>query len=123
MAKVMIVDDEDVLLEMIVLLIEELGYQAVLATNGQEALAFLSHQSELPALIISDVMMPRMNGVELARAIKTTPGWNTIPIILMSAAGRPRANHVADSFLAKPFELDTLAALIENYVDHQKDSR
>ena len=117
MAKVMIVDDEDVLLEMIVLLIEELGHQPVLATNGQEALAFLSRQTELPALIISDVMMPRMGGIELARTIKATPGWDTIPIVLMSAAGRPRAQHVADSFLPKPFELDTLAALIENYVD------
>lgn len=92
MAKVMVVDDEDVLLEMLATLIEDLGHQAITATNGQEALALLSSTRESPALVLSDVMMPRMNGVDLARAIKTHPDFQSIPVLLMSAAFRPLAD-------------------------------
>jgi CheY-like chemotaxis protein len=112
----MVVDDEDVLVEMVASLIEELGLEPDVAANGAEALALLSCCEEPPALIISDVMMPRMNGVELARALKHDPRLKHVPVILMSAAGFPAASHLADGFIHKPFELDTLASLIERYV-------
>ena len=120
MARVMVVDDEDVLLEMLAALVEELGHQPLTATNGQEALSILAKASEPPALILSDVMMPRMNGIELARALKTHPDYQEVPLLLMSAAFRPPADNIADHFVHKPFDLDTLADLIEHYIDHRQ---
>jgi CheY-like chemotaxis protein len=117
MPRVMVVDDEDVLVEMLAALIEDMGLQTIVATNGEDALASLVDAPEAPALILSDVMMPRMNGVELARAIKAHPRLQGVPIVLMSAAGRPSGTHTADGFINKPFDLDTLANLIEHYVE------
>ena len=117
MARVMVVDDEDVLLEMLSALIEDLGYEPMTATSGQEALAILSSTPEPPALVLSDVMMPRMNGVELARTIKTDPAYRSVPVLLMSAAFRPPGGNVADHFIHKPFDLDMVAELIAHYLD------
>ena len=115
MPKVMVVDDEDVLLEMIALLLEDLGYEPITAANGQEALALLHTEPHPPLLIISDVMMPRMSGTELARAVKSQPHLMNIPIILMSAAIQRDAARVADQFIHKPFSLDDLEALVVQY--------
>jgi CheY-like chemotaxis protein len=115
MASVMIVDDEDVLLEMIAALIEDIGHRAVVATNGREALAALKAEREMPLLIISDVMMPQMDGIALARAIKTDPRSCDVPIVLMSAASRPPKDGVADHFIHKPFDLERIEILIEQY--------
>lgn len=113
---VMVVDDEDVLVEMVASLIEDLGMRTVVATNGQEALRSLLQMQGAPALILSDVMMPQMNGIELANAVKREPRLRNVPIILMSAAGRPAATNVADGFIHKPFDLDLLLNLIERYI-------
>jgi two-component system, OmpR family, response regulator VicR len=121
MARVLVVDDEDVLAEMVATLLEELGYQAMTATNGQEALDALEGADEPPALIIADVMMPRMSGSELARALKAHPRLRHVPVILISAAGRPRDDQAADAFLHKPFDLDTLAELIEQHARPQSE--
>jgi CheY-like chemotaxis protein len=117
MAKVMVVDDEDVLVDMLAALIEDLGHQPITATNGREALALLSQVADPPALILSDVMMPRMNGVEFAQAVKSHPVLHRVPVILMSAASRPRDPLAADHFVHKPCDLEVIAGLIEQYVD------
>jgi CheY-like chemotaxis protein len=112
----MVVDDEDVLVEMVASLIEDLGMRTVVATNGQEAMQSLLKMQGAPALILSDVMMPQMNGIELANAVKRDPRLKNVPVILMSAAGRPSGTSVADGFIHKPFDLDLLLDLIERYV-------
>jgi two-component system chemotaxis response regulator CheY len=116
MAWILIVDDEDVLLEMIASLLEELGYQSIRATNGRQALERLAAEPELPALIITDLMMPRMGGAELVRALKADSRFHTVPVVLMSAASGLRGSHAVDGFLSKPFDLETLAEVIAQHV-------
>ena len=113
---VLVVDDEDVLVEMVASLIEDMGLRTLIATNGQEALTSLKDMQGAPALILSDVMMPQMNGIELATAVKRDPRLKNVPIILMSAAGRPLGANLADGFIHKPFDLDLLLDLIERYI-------
>ena len=115
MGQVLVVDDEYVLLEMIVALIEDLGYESLVATNGDEALDVLHNQPDPPALIISDVMMPKMNGIELLQSLQASSQYRDVPFILMSAAGRPPNSHGESFFLHKPFSIDTLVELIERY--------
>lgn len=117
MAIVMIIDDEDVLLEMVAAVIEDLGHTPLTAANGQEALHILAKQKEPPKLIISDVMMPRMNGIEMVRILKAHDQWRTIPVVLMSAAGPPASDHLAEQFIHKPFDLDAISDLVDQYTD------
>lgn len=116
MAMVLVVDDEDVLLEMLASLVEESGHSPVMATNGREALEILTNAPRLPGLVISDVMMPQMNGIDLAKAIKANPRFHNVPLILMSAAAAPAAKELADAFIAKPFNIDHVEALITHFV-------
>jgi CheY-like chemotaxis protein len=125
MARVIVIDDEDVLLEMMATLIEEAGHYAMTASSGKEALALLRAEDEPPALIILDVMMPQLNGAELTQVIKNNPQFCDIPVVLMSAAGRPPDGHAADAFLNKPFDVDVLEALIEDILTtrHNRNHR
>jgi two-component system, OmpR family, response regulator VicR len=116
MERVLVVDDEEFIAEIITMLVEELSYQAITASNGMDALNKLHSYFPKPALVISDVMMPRMNGLELTRAIKNDNHYRAIPVILMSAAGCPNEPHLADYFLEKPFDLDPVAKLIEHII-------
>ena len=112
----MVVDDEDVLVDMVATLIEDLGMRAMVASNGREALALLRQMQGAPALILSDVMMPQMNGIDLANAVKHDPRLKDVPVILMSAAGYSFDTSAADGFIHKPFDLDLLLDLIERYL-------
>lgn len=115
MAAVLVVEDEDVLLDMIAALVEDSGHRALLATNGREGLARLQAEPELPLLIISDVMMPLMNGLDFAKTLKADPHYCQVPIVLMSAAGQSATKGLADHFVSKPFELEEIEQLIELY--------
>ncbi len=123
MAWILIVDDENVLVEMVASLIEDMGLHPMTAANGEEALRQLLGSPHKPALVISDIMMPRMNGLELANAVKHHPGLKSVPIILMSAAGKPHDVSVADGFIHKPFDLEMLSGLIEQYLIDSASSR
>lgn len=116
MATVMVVDDEDELVDMIGMVVEDLGHEVLAATNGNEAIKALAGAADPPALIISDVMMPQMNGVDFVRAIKADPRYRQVPVILMSAAGPPADDDGADYFIHKPFDLDALVELIEQCI-------
>ena len=117
MALVLVVDDEDVLADMIAALVEDLGHEARVASNGRDALRALSTIAYSPALIISDIMMPQMNGLELARALRADQRFEAVPIVLMSAASRPGDMQDANQFIAKPFDINQLIGVITMYVE------
>lgn len=92
-------------------ILEHEGYRVTVANNGLEALGALERAT--PAIIISDVMMPEMDGYELCRRIKTDARWAEIPIILLTALSDPedvfRALQAgADNFITKPYESQSL---------------
>jgi len=116
MALVLVVDDEEVLAEMIASLVEDLGHEARVANNGREALRSLATITYSPALIISDIMMPQMSGLELAHTLRADPRYSAVPIILMSAAARPGDTQDANLFIPKPFDINRLISLIEGYI-------
>jgi two-component system, OmpR family, response regulator VicR len=117
MASVMVVDDEDVLVEMLAALVEDLGHHPIVAVNGREALAKLSSLDKAPSVIVVDIMMPQMNGLQFVEAVRSDPRYANIPIILMSAASSPKNVNGDTHFLAKPFDMQTLADLIEQCIN------
>lgn len=116
---ILIVDDDTILLESIADLLLISDFSVVTASNGAEALRVLERQR--PDCIISDVMMPEMDGYGLLEAIRTHDAWSTIPVILITAYDRPfskRVKHeiMPDAVLSKPFDVDHLIDVIRDHV-------
>lgn len=118
MAKILIVDDDCVVLDILSELVDDLGHEPVTARNGLEALELITHhQIGLPALVITDWMMPRLDGIGLIRALRAMPSYRNIPVMLTSASPKPEGAGLADSFLVKPFNLREISDLIKHYAD------
>jgi diguanylate cyclase (GGDEF)-like protein len=113
-ANILIVDDNPDKLGLLEAALCLAGYRVTTATDGDEALAAI--ESYQPDLVITDVMMPRMNGYELAQKIRSNPLTKFIPVIMQTAAGRRaedlrRASEVgALGYITDPTDLDLLLA-------------
>src|SRR5258708_13705557 len=83
--KVLVIDDEPVLVETIAYNLEQAGYQVVTAADGVSGLTALSR--EMPDLIILDLMLPEMNGLDFCRRVRREKNTPTIPIIMLTARG------------------------------------
>ena len=107
---VLVVDDERDIVKLLAALLEDEGYRVVSAFDGAQAWELANAQP--PDLVISDVMMPRMNGFELVdRFRESGDALAGTPVILMSAATRDVPT-VGVSFLPKPFDLDRMLSLV-----------
>ena len=109
---VLVVDDDPDILEAICDVLEREGYRVARARQGQEALDRVGE--ERPGAILLDLMMPVMDGVAFAEALRARTGGAPIPIVVISADGNPqRAEAVgAQGYLAKPFDIDALLAQV-----------
>lgn len=101
-------------------------YHVEEATNGKEALDFIL--SNNPDVIVSDIMMPVMDGIDLCKAIKTDVRFNHIPVILLTARAaetdRIRGLNIgANDYIVKPFQNDVLRARIHNILDDRQKMR
>ena len=119
--KIMVVDDDSNICELLRLYLEKEGYEAVIEENG--ALALEHFDREQPDLILLDVMMPQLDGYEATRAIRALdrPDAGTIPIFAMTANAftedRRRAyDSGMNEHLTKPLEPDTLLRTLAKYL-------
>ena len=121
MQTILVIDDELGATEVLVAALEDEGYRVLSASNGQHGLDSLA--ATPVDLVISDFMMPLMDGAELGRAMKADPALAAIPIIMMSALSEPltRANF-ADyaAFLRKPFRAAALVELVRKVLPPEK---
>ena len=116
MKTILVVDDEVMIADMLRAVLQDEGYQVVTAGNGREGIARIDEIR--PDLVLSDVMMPVLDGRELARAMEANPHHQSIPLVLMSAIGESIIkNHCTyAAFVAKPFDLDHLLGTIEGLI-------
>jgi CheY-like chemotaxis protein len=111
MNRILIVDDEQDILETLQLILEMEGYLIDTASTGQQALEKMSAVE--PDLVLSDVMMPVMNGIELLKRLKAHPQYRAIPVIISSAGDiDAQALRGCDAFLKKPVDLDVLVQTV-----------
>jgi DNA-binding response OmpR family regulator len=104
---VLIIDDDAVILRLLEVNFEMEGFVVRSAVDGEVGLEMAL--AEAPDIIISDVMMPRMNGLELVTTLKRDPATATIPVILLSAKAqafdiKAGLDAGADDYVTKPFE-------------------
>lgn len=112
-AKILICDDDPLLLELMDFRLRAKGYGVVKASDGAEALAAV--QSERPDLVVLDAMMPKSDGFEVLARIKADPVLSETPVIMLTA--RKTQNDIvsalekgADDYLVKPFIPEELLA-------------
>lgn len=120
--QVLIIEDNVTLRETLIDAFEVDGYNTSSATNGQQGLERV--QASRPDLIISDIMMPVMDGIELVKKLKANPETELIPVILLTAKSMQEdrllgLGHGANDYITKPFDLKELLLRAKNLIDHQ----
>ena len=116
MATILVVDDEEPILELLRFNLEKEGYQVCVAKDGQEALERVA--KEQPDLLVLDVMLPGMDGLEVCRILRSNPKFQQIPIIMLTAKGEEIDTVLglelgADDYMTKPFSPRELLARIK----------
>jgi len=115
MKKILVVDDEPDVRLSISQVLELSGYTVVQAVNGVDCLDKL--QETVPDLIVLDIMMPKMNGWDVAAQIKGHPKWKDIPIVFLTAKGDDvsigMGNLAAVDYIVKPFDIMDFMQRIE----------
>ncbi|HIZ28153.1 MAG TPA: response regulator transcription factor [Candidatus Adamsella sp.] len=111
MSKILIIDDDTAILELIKVNLELLGHEAITASDGVKGFALA--RQELPDLIILDVMMPDVDGFTVANRIRNNPSTKDIPILMLTALSMIQDKTKGfdagvDDYLVKPFDLDEL---------------
>ncbi len=115
MAVILVVDDEEPVVDLLTDILEDQGHIVQTAYHGRAALLLAREMP--PDLVISDVMMPFMDGPELCRRIRAGAGTRNVPVILMSAARSPDLHECgASDFVGKPFAIERIDALVARYV-------
>lgn len=122
---VLIADDSSELREYLVQLLSS-KYNIITATDGEEG--YEKTISEQPDLVLTDVVMPKVNGLELCRKIKENPYTSHIPVILISARDLPAYkmegyNMLTDDYITKPFHADLLLSRIDNLIRQRECMR
>ena len=120
MKKILIVEDSEDILETTSELLELKGYQIATALNGLKGLELA--KSILPDLIISDIMMPKMDGFEMLQALRTDAKTAMIPFIFLTAKAQKSdilrgAVSGADRYLTKPFTIAKLLKTVKEIMD------
>ena len=123
MKTILIVEDERVIAEVFSAVLEDEGYRVLIANNGKQGLDRLAEGQ--PDLVLCDVMMPGLDGRDVARAMSASPRYRTIPLILMSAAliSVNKGEYPYAYFLRKPFDMDYLIETVEKALNGSKPVR
>jgi CheY-like chemotaxis protein len=114
MTSVLVVDDEPAICALLRIVLEGGGCVVEVARNGREALTLAS--TFHPDIVLSDILMPVLDGHELYAAMKSDPRYHDIPVIFMSTERPIRVQpgeHPA-ALLAKPFDLDAVVSTVQN---------
>lgn len=121
--KVLIVDDEKEVAEVLFYLMQSNGFVPFKVHNGKEALLFL--EKDRPDLILLDIMMPDMDGYEVVKRIKSNPEQKTIPVIMLTCLsdGQDFEKAIAlgaDWYTTKPFDFKKLLANVNYLLNKNK---
>ena len=121
--RILVVDDEIYIVHILEFTLTMEGYEVVTAADGEEALQKV--QQERPDLIVLDIMMPKMDGYEVCRRLRQDEDLRGLPVILLSAKGRPVDRETglevgADDYIVKPFSPRRLLEKIKDLLRRQE---
>lgn len=116
MRTILIVDDSATVREMVSEILKKVGLNVLEAIDGRQAKEKI--QQQIPDLVVTDIVMPKMNGYELCRWIKTNPSSQNIPVVMCTSKGEDFDRYWgmkqgADAYIAKPFRPGELVKTIK----------
>ncbi len=120
--RILVVDDEVYIVHILEFTLTMEGYDVVTAADGDEALRKV--EEDRPDLVVLDIMMPRMDGYEVCRRLREEEETRDLPVILLSAKGRPIDRETgmevgANDYIVKPFSPRRLLEKIRDLLDRQ----
>ncbi len=128
--KILVVDDEPTIVRLMEFILARQGHEMQVAVNGEEALEKI--RAHAPDLVLLDIMMPRIDGYEVARAVRADPATAGLPIIMLSAKAqeediRKGVEIGVDEYITKPFSPEHLVTVVAGYLarlnkDGEKDA-
>ncbi len=115
--KILIADDDSEMRESLASLLEDSGYKVIRAENGEEAVEMAA--KDLPSLIMLDIHMPKMDGLNACKAIKSNPVTKPIPVVMLTVEGsiaeiRQAIGYGASTYITKPSSKDEILKVIKN---------
>ncbi|MBA3674242.1 MAG: response regulator [Chitinophagaceae bacterium] len=119
MERVLVVDDNIDILEVVEMILKNHGFEIILNPKGEETLSYV--ETFAPQIILLDVFLGNVNGTDICRQLKANPETNHIPVIMFSAHSNINAVMdvcKADDFIAKPFDMKNLVAKIQFHLNH-----
>jgi len=124
---ILAVDDNRDILFNLKILLEQKGYEVLTSTSGDNAIKTLSTLNEHPDVIISDIMMPNMDGYEFFTAVSNHSQWNQIPFLFLTAKSTPEDIRLGkmlgvDDYITKPFNEEDLIASISGKISRKRKS-
>ena len=125
MVKILIVDDEQDIVELLSYNLEKEKFSIVKAYDGEAALGLV--RSEKPDLMILDLMLPKMNGLDVCKAVRRNPEIANLPIIMLTAKGEEIDKIIgleigADDYITKPFSIKELIARVRSILRRMQDN-
>lgn len=123
-SKICIVEDEEDILDLLRHNLEREGYQVVAAASGEEAVKTISRQ--MPDLVLLDLMLPGMDGLEVCREIKRSPQTAGIPVMMVTAKGEESdivagLELGADDYIVKPFSFKVMLARVRSLLRRKRN--
>jgi CheY-like chemotaxis protein len=118
--KVLVIDDDKTTLTMLTMILTKANYLVLSALDGEEGLALV--ESELPDVVISDILIPKIDGIDICEKIKKNPDLSHIKVILMTAIKnimiqKEAKNCGADAFVEKPTDSRQLLTIIKDFFE------
>lgn len=124
--KILIVDDDATMANLLSTVLEFEGFQPLKALSGAEALRMV--QEEGPDLVLLDIMMPEMDGFEVLGQLRKDPGTEKLPVVMLTARTEDRDifegwNRGADEYVTKPFDPQRLVEIIREVLERSYEER
>jgi len=121
MPPILVVEDDDHISQILKFMLERQGWRTLLATDGMAARKLVEEGQERPGLILLDVMLPYIDGFELVRIVRATAGWESIPIVMLTAKNMERdivraLDAGANDYIVKPFQPNELLARVRRFL-------
>ena len=117
MARIVVVDDEELVAESFAAALRFAGHEVSVAHDGAEGLRLVTES--LPEVVVSDITMPAMDGVAMTAALKAQPATTHIPVLLISGNVQPEKD-ACDAFLTKPVNVREMLAVVQRLVEQRR---
>ena len=122
--RILVVDDEIYIVHILEFSLMMEGYTVLTASNGEDALKVIDQDQ--PDLVVLDIMMPKLDGYEVCRRLREDERFQSLPVILLSAKGRPVDRETglaagADDYITKPFSPRKLLEKIRELLDREEN--